>query len=107
MENNLYLTLKKKNIDKTDQEAYQRALENWEAQEDHDLLYPDAKLSIDEIYLNDDEDSIHLSASIIDGKHTLGDFSADISLTIDLSLDIIDRYIKKLNKLKTILEAAK
>lgn len=41
------------------------------------------------------------------GNNELGYFSIDINLDLDTVVDIIEFYMKKLGKLKTVLEATK
>jgi len=71
------------------------------------LLFPNAVIFPDELYIEEKKDILHINGTIKCFGKELGFVSLDIPLSTDIATGIIDRYMKKLGKLKTVLEATK
>ncbi len=73
-----------------------------------DFLQMNNNFPVDEMYLEDGSDTIFVSCPTtrIFGKD-MGYMSLTIPLSQELAIEIVDRYMKKLGKLKTVLEATK
>jgi len=106
MNNEIYLNLDIKTFEATKEEAKKRDIES-SGEDAEGYLYPDISLVIDNIELEDE--TIAFSGKMIDtdsGKD-FGYASIKFTPELDLIIDLIQIYMKKLGKLKTILEATK
>lgn len=72
------------------------------------LNYNDLRLDIDEMYFDETEERLVLNGSLYCGKEELGSISSyDLPMDLDLVVKLVQVYMKKLGKLKTVLEATK
>jgi len=72
------------------------------------LYYPDLRFEIEEMYYDNEEEKLVLNGNIYCGKEHLGNlYSNDLPIDLDLVVDLVQVYMKKLGKLKTVLEATK
>lgn len=104
-----YLTLEPSTIEKTKKEASENTISDLGKEEAGDTLtYPDINLSDDgEVYFERDSETIYVSGTLHKGNLDLGYLSVNIPVELDMALEIVELYMKKLGKLKTILEATK
>ncbi len=113
----MYLNISKETLDKTEKEAIEEGDSNCEEKDSgKDVLYPYVKLILDKnegMYFDDNKNTLHIAGDMFlsdecdNTKEKFGYTSIDIPLDMELVIDIIEVYRKKLGKLKTILEAAK
>lgn len=105
----IWLNLNKEELDSSLKRATQESIDSDPNDEDmkDNYLYPNMELRTDEFYVEDKSDFLHISGNLFSFGKDLGFISFDIPLNQDIAKDIIDRYIKKLQKLKTVLEATK
>lgn len=94
----VYLHLNGENFEKMKGKANERSKEDDENSKDYNF---------DWMPLESDEVSFEAGTLSINGSNDLGYFSMDIDLDLDTVVDIIEFYMKKLGKLKTVLEATK
>ncbi|KKN65939.1 hypothetical protein LCGC14_0476420 [marine sediment metagenome] len=107
MSEEIYLNLDRKTIEATKEEAKKRDIEQCGEEDSTSYLYPNVSYDIDDIEL--DDETIKVNGNMIDsisGKE-LGYISIDFTPDLDLIIELIQTYMKKLGKLKTILEATK
>jgi len=71
------------------------------------LLFENAKMGIDEIYIEDKSEELYVCGMLQCFGSELGWISLTIPLNQEIAKDIIEKYIKKLQKLKTVIEATK
>lgn len=105
----VYLTLKKDTLKATEKEATEQAISDiGEEEGKNELVYSNLKFNISEYYFDEDKGTIFLSGELIDNGKELGYFSTDeLPVDLDLVIDLVQLYMKKLGKLKTVLEATK
>ena len=105
----VYMNLIEKALDDTKKRAKEDATDNDPNNEDakDNLLYSDATIVINEFYLDDNSDYLELNGELWSPNKDLGYISLKIPLSQELAIGIIERYLKKLGKLKTVLEATK
>ncbi|MCK9371142.1 hypothetical protein M0R04_14615 [Candidatus Dojkabacteria bacterium] len=104
-----YLTLNKNVLAETGLQARQESLEV-DSEDKDTLTYPNLKFVINELYFDAAEERLVMNGSMYtsDKNQELGYFSSfDIPIDFDLVIDMIQAYMKKLGKLKTVLEATK
>jgi len=100
----IYMTLNK-NLNSVKKEAIEEAVANRE--DAGEIIFSNATLDCDEIYFDTDTKCIMASGNLeAYGKH-IGYLSPQIKLGNDTILEIINFYIKKMQKVKTMLEAIK
>ena len=109
MENNInidtYLTLSKEGLKETSEEASEEAIVNMgEKGEDH-LDYPGLNWGTEELYFEDGE--LMISGELFYKGKELGYLSPTIPLGNETIIEIIDYYMKKMEKVKAVLEATK
>lgn len=117
MENpELYLNLSKKTFKKTMEKANKEGISTSGKEGEDDLLYPVIKIIPDEhegLYFDDEDNSLSLCGEMFLSDETemfkdkLGYFSLEVPFNMDLVIEIIEAYRKKLGKLKTVFEATK
>jgi len=101
------LNLDVKEFEKQKNSAKKRFNEEWKNDE------PDSTYLWDELYLDSYEDEVDGNTLKIDGGlkdddgNHLGSIRLDIPLDFDKLIDIFQGYIKKLNKVKTVMETVK
>jgi len=103
------LTLNKDTLVETEKQARENQIEIMGEDGAGDgLYYPELDFKISEMYFDEKEEKLVINGSIHQNNLELGYFSSyDLPVDLDLVIDLIQMYIKKLNKLKTILEATK
>jgi len=98
---NAFLILYPEVLDKERKEAEERAkVEGFEG-----LLWDDLELSIDEMRY--EEGDITVNGSFYSNGKEFGPVSITIPIDLELTIEITQDYIKRLNKLKSVLEAVK
>lgn len=104
-----YLRVNKENFESVIKRANQEAIDEDPNNKDlkKDLLFPNAEIILDEIYVEDKSDEISLRGELWSFGKNLAWIDLKIPFNQEMAKDIIERYIKKLQKLKTILEATK
>ena len=95
---NLYLHINKEYLNKTKKEANKKSKEDDE--ESKDYLWEDLNFKLECIELNNGK----LSVS---GETDLGFIGLDFHLDMDIAIEVIKFYMKKLEKLKSVLESTK
>ena len=112
MNNSMYISLDKKNFEKykTKFEEESDELNNYTIS--HLGHFNDKQIQFKpydySIQFDFDEETITLGGDItLDGKEYIGYTSITMKIDIDIMSEIVNKYIKKLNKLKTVLEATK
>lgn len=102
-----YLRIDKKEFDSVKNKANEKAIEEDPNNEDvkNELMFSDATINIDEMYIEDDKDILHVAGELHCFGKELGWINLEIPLNKEIAKGIIDRYMDKLNKLKSILEA--
>ncbi len=105
----VYLTLNKKEFESVEKRANQESIESDLKDPDlkGNLLFDKATIQINDLFIEDDSDEILLNGSLHSFGKELGWIDFKIPLNQELAIGIIDRYMKKLGKLKTVLEATK
>lgn len=106
---NVYLTLNKKEFYSIEKRANQEAIDSDPNDEEqkNELLFDRATIQINDFYIEDKSDEILLNGSLFSFGKEIGWIDLKIPLNQELAVGIIDKYMKKLGKLKTILEASK
>lgn len=100
----MYASINKDWFLKNEKEALEESIANLGEEEGkNNLVFPELKddFTVGEILLEDDG-KIH-----VDLENKLGYFSIEIPIDDELEIALIEQGVKKLNKLKTILEATK
>ena len=106
----VYLTIDGDGFEKSKKEANEEAKADGYEESENDFKYPSAVLTPDEIEFRESEGSLGICGTLYtDGSQNteLGYLSLDIVPDLDTIIDIIQFYMKKLGKLKTVLEATK
>lgn len=99
---NIYISLVNKTLDSTRQEATEQ-YQHDTGEKDHSCY--NASLDIDTVDLENETFSI--SGDIIYENQNLGYVSINFTPGLDVIIALIQVYMKKLGKLKTVLEATK
>ena len=106
----VYLTLSKEGIESTKAKAIKDAEETYgkNTPEGKDTLnYEDVIWNIDEIYFDRDSESISANGKFSSYGKELGYLSHTIHISSEMLIEIIEHYMKKMGKLKTVMEALK
>ena len=105
----VYLTLDKKEFESIEKRANQEAIDSDPNDPDkkNELYFDKATIQVNDFFIEDKSDEILLNGSLHSFGKELGWIEFKIPLNQELAVQIIDRYMKKLGKLKTILEATK
>lgn len=107
-EHDIYLTLSKEALEKTDGKATAEAQATYEKKDKEfkdQLLHGDTKLSVDEFYFDESEEVLELSGNLTSYGEELGYAGIHIKMEPEILVEIISHAIKKLNKFKTVMEA--
>jgi len=104
-----YLSLNKKILKETEKEATEQSIKDLgEEDGEKELTYSDLTFDIGELYFDEDSGKLVLNGSLLTDGKSLGYFSSfDIPVDLDLVIGLVQMYMKKLGKLKTVLEATK
>ena len=105
----VYLVIKEPAFNKTKAKAREEAIAtNDDYEKEGALVWEDLVLTNndeDKDYeIDEDSNSLRVWGDLNDG---LGFMSVDIPLDFDMVTDIIQMYVKKINKVRTVLEAIK
>lgn len=104
------MTLSEKALAETRNDAKKEAEETYgedEPETKDTLMYGDSNLRADELYFDKDSECIEFNGNLsVHGKE-LGYFSGSVPVKGELLIEIIEFYMKKLGKLKTVMEAIK
>ena len=104
----LYLTLSEDSLSETKEEAKAAALSNYgEDETECNLLYDDCNWKVDELYFDKDSETIEVHGEFFSNGKKLGYLSPSIHVGSELLIEIIEHYMKKLGRLKTIMESLK
>lgn len=102
----IYLKLDRENLEKTKEQAKKRDQENL-GDESNGYLYEDLHLDDETIESNHDG-SFQIYGDLTTSEHkNLGYLDVNFRPDMDLVIELIEFYMKKLGKLKTIMEATK
>lgn len=107
MSANLYLDISKDAFKKYEDGAIEQAVSNLGSDWVDELVYNELNLSDAELEFDDKSGKLFINGSFFRETDYLGYLSLDLPLDLDTVTNIIEFYIKKVNKVKTILEAAK
>lgn len=100
-----FLTLSKSGINETMKEANKEAIAEFGKEEGKDeLYYPDCIWEVDELYFDEDDQEIVLNGEIFCKGEKLGYLSPSIKISDSTVVEIIDYYMKKLDKLRAVLK---
>lgn len=105
----LTLDLKQDILKKTEKEALAEALSLYGEDGKGSLYYPNLNFTANGNFeYNSDNDELDMGGDIttLNGEN-LGYLNLSVKMDFDTIIDIIQAYMKKLGKLKTILEATK
>lgn len=105
----VYMDIFEKTLEETKKRAREDSIDDDPNLEEAktSLLYRDAKIVPNEFYLDNESDYLELNGELYSPTKDLGYISLKIPLSQELAIEIIERYLKKLGKLKTVLEATK
>lgn len=95
----MYAQIDGKFLEKTESEAIKEALSN-DSDDKNQLLYPELKDTIEEV--NIDENKIEIVLT-----NGLGYFSISVPLDSKIIEDLLSVTLKKMNKIKALIEALK
>jgi len=112
MSDNVYFDLEIKQLEKLKKKAIEEANENCdEGDEGTRMLFNNLELTSkpDERYFDDKKGAFTFSGTLKDkdSDENLGYLSFDVDMDADTLLEIIQIYMKRLGKVKTVLEAVK
>jgi len=97
----MYVRLSGDFIDKTKKKANKTAVEELGIEAENDLLYPETeKDKIEVVEITDKE-------IVVDVTNELGFFSFSIPITTEILENLLSVVIKRMNKIKTMLESLK
>jgi len=103
-----YLNLNKDALKNTEELATNKSMEDLGDEGKNQLTYSNLRLDISEMYIDEKTETLVLNGNIYCGKEDLGYISSyDLPIDLDLVVDLVQIYMKKLGKLKTVLEATK
>lgn len=104
-----HLRFYKDNFESIKEKANQESIDADPNDEDakDELLFSNAKINLDEIYVEDKEDVLQVQGQLWALGKELAWIDMKIPLDQEIAVGVIDRYLKKLGKLKTVLEATK
>ena len=106
MEGKVYLTLSDSILSKLKKEARDAAIETFGEENTDDLLFEQIIYYVDEIDYDDGE--LAVSGELYYQDKNLGYLSIDLPLSdINVIIKITEDYVKRLNKLKNVLESIK
>lgn len=103
----VYLTLSKTTIEETKKEVNKEAIAQMGEDGKDDLYYPDCLWEIEELYFDEDDQGLSICGEFYHNGQKLGYLSTNIKLGHETIIEIIEFYMKKLGKLKTVMEAIK
>jgi len=103
----MYLNINEIVFDKYKKEAKEKAIEFDGDKNVKEFLFDDLEYKIEEIYFEEKEENIYISGTMLLGEISLGYISFNIDVPLGVTSDLLQLYVKKVNKIKTILEAVK
>lgn len=110
IDTSIYLNLSKEGINSTKKIAEKAAEESFGKDDKNatdTLLYEDVCWHLDEIYFDKETESIMMNGEFSSLGKKLGYMSNEVHISSELLIEIIEHYMKKLGKLKTVMEAIK
>ena len=106
----IYLKLNKKTLKDSEKEAAENGRANDPNDEDakkgNQLLYEDMRLDGNQ-NIEYDEGEIHLYGDLMQGSKDFGFIDISFRPDAELVADLIETYVKQLNKVRTMLECSK
>lgn len=104
----VYLGLKEEGIKKTSKQAKEEAEMSYGKKDAKgELLYPDTVMDCEELYFDRETESVVIHGEVSAYGEKIGYLSHHIKMDSELLIEIIEHYMKKLGKLKTVMEAIK
>ncbi len=104
-----YFSLREKAIKKLSEEGHKNAIEA-RGEDDEEakdsISFEDLPYNIQEIEFNEGELTLDIEIKT-PSSDALAFVSLEVPIDLDLAAEIVSFYVKKLNKLKTVLEATK
>ena len=104
MEGRVYLDMDESIFEKEKKKAKERAREEFGSDNTRSLFW-DLNFSINELDYNESE--ITATGSVESGSFNLGYLTVVIPLDIDTIVKVIEDYVKRMNKVKNVLESVK
>ena len=101
----LYISLDEKEIAKIKVEGNKNAIEEMSDEGKDNIVFGKQLLDLDDISFNDG--ALNMCGSLTVNGTDIGYIGITEQLSLDLALSIINYYMKKLGKLKTVIEAVK
>ena len=100
----MYVALTKSFLEKNKEQALKTAKEEYGEMEDgaDTYLWTDIPDGFHEIEFKEGQEEIHVGVEC-----DLGYFTMDVPISLDIQLEIVKSLTKKLNKMKTVMEAMK
>ena len=104
-----YLRLEKETFESVMKRANQESIDSDLDDETckEDFLFPEARIMTDEFYIEEKSDVLVISGQLNSFGKELGFIDLKIPLSQEIAIGIIERYLKKMGQLKTVLEATK
>lgn len=106
----VYLTLSKSGLKATEKAASKDAFDTYgenDSAAPDTLLHQNVSWHIDEMYFDKESESIEMNGEFNSFGNKLGYMSQSVHISSELLIEIIEHYMKKLGKLKTVMEAIK
>jgi len=106
---NCYLSIDEEVLNQTREYAKKESRETFDDEKvaERTLLYSELEFHIDNIEIDRDDDTMCACGELyLDGKE-FGFISIEIPITLDLLGDMVSVAVKKMNKVKTLLESLK
>jgi len=102
----IYFNMKKKSFEATKSKANKNAIESDPNNEDtkNELLY---EMDLIDMETEFDNGNIHVHGNAVFEGKDMGFFELTFKPDQELIVDIIETYVKQLNKVKTLIEATK
>lgn len=107
MKTEVYLDMALKGFEKFKKEAVEIAKSENGGDYVNEATYKDMLIQDPSIEFNTATGSLFLNGSMYKEGVDMGYISFDTEVSLDLAVDIVNYYMKKLGKLKTVLEATK
>ncbi len=110
MKVDLDLEINEKSFNELKEEAKENSLEfvnEMGYEREDELRLNNSTLEIGTAEFDKSEDKLFIDGTLKYGGKEYGFVSLNINIDIDIALNIIESYMKKLGKLKTVLEATK
>ena len=105
----IYLNLEKDSLKETEKAANERSINSDINNEStkNELMYANCVLEEDSVELDGEEFHIYGTIVSSDDLRDLGFIELTFKPDLELVVSLIEKYVKKLNKIKSVLEAVK